>query len=253
MSITDIYAAQYPWRSWSELIIHLPNREGSTILDLGCGIGDLSRDLCERGANVIGVDANAEVIEYARSRGIKNSDFRVGDLVDLSCIQESVDGIWSSFAAAYFPNRLCEVLKTWNSKLNPGGWIALTEIDEMFGHEPFSVQTRQLLDGYVSDALANSRYDFCMGRKLAPSLIEAGFVVQQSVTVPDQEFSFSGQASQDVIAAWQARFDGMFLLKQFCGSEFDAVRDDFLNCLRSDHHSSKSTVCFCLGVSENQK
>lgn len=251
MSIAEIYAAQYPWRSWNELLRHLPNLEDSTILDLGCGIGDLSRDLCARGAYVIGIDANVEVIEHARDRGIRNADFRVGDLGDLDCVNEPVDGIWSSFAAAYFPNRLVEVLKIWNAKLNPGGWIALTEIDEFFGHEPIADETRRFLDAYTDDALMNSRYDFRMGRKLSRSLVEAGLIVSQSLTVTDLEFSFSGPASPDVVAAWQTRFDSMFLLKQFCGNEFDGVRDDFLNCLRSDRHESQSTVCFCLGIKEN--
>jgi SAM-dependent methyltransferase len=44
-------------------------RPGETVLDVGCGKGELAHDLAERaGANVTGIDVNAEALAFARSR-----------------------------------------------------------------------------------------------------------------------------------------------------------------------------------------
>lgn len=49
----------------------LAPKSGETILDLGCGDGALTVKLVEAGANVIGVDGSAEMIEAAKTLGLK--------------------------------------------------------------------------------------------------------------------------------------------------------------------------------------
>ena len=43
---------------------------GELILDVGCGDGALTAKIAEAGANVIGLDSSAEMVEAARARGI---------------------------------------------------------------------------------------------------------------------------------------------------------------------------------------
>ncbi|HET7435321.1 MAG TPA: class I SAM-dependent methyltransferase [Thermoanaerobaculia bacterium] len=63
---------------------HLKVAPGTSVLDLGCGIGRWSRQLAERGANVVGVDVAPAMIEEARRRSAGYSiDYRVADLRDL--------------------------------------------------------------------------------------------------------------------------------------------------------------------------
>src|SRR5215218_6785198 len=99
----------------------LPKVDGQVVLDLGCGIGDLASELSTRGAKVIGVDGNEEFVKHARSRGITNAEFRVGQLGSYADPSLRADGIWSSFTAAYFP-ALTETLRAWRDNLRPGGW-----------------------------------------------------------------------------------------------------------------------------------
>lgn len=47
---------------------YLNPRSGETILDLGCGTGDLTKEISLLGATVIGVDSSAEMIATARSK-----------------------------------------------------------------------------------------------------------------------------------------------------------------------------------------
>jgi hypothetical protein len=59
--------------------------------------------------------------------------------------------------------------------LKPEGWTAVTEIDDLFGHEPLSARTKALLGAYCDDALVTGRYDFRAGRKLKSCLERSGF------------------------------------------------------------------------------
>ena len=242
-TVIDEYSRQYQWRSWPIVFDAMPNCDGQTVLDLGCGIGDLAVDLAKRGAHVIGIDANEDFLQLARRRAIRNAEFHAANLRSFSEPNLKVDGIWSSFTAAYFP-AFDETLSAWAKFLHPGGWIVLTEIDDLFGHKPLSERTRLLLEDYAKDSLSNSRYDFHMGRKLADALRRAGFVVSDDISLPDTELSFKGAARPDVLAAWRSRFDRMNMLRTFCGDEFEAVRDDFLNCLaREDHRCTANVRC----------
>ena len=251
MSLASHHRRQYGWREWPAIFAELPSVEGQTVLDLGCGVGDQAAELVARGAHVVGVDVNEELLGEARSRGLAGAEFRTADLRAPLDLGKAADGIWSSFAAAYFPD-LSAVLEIWKRGLRPGGWIALTEIDDLFGHEPLGARTRALLEGYAREALAAGRYDFHMGSKLEEHLTHAGFSVSRELALADQELSFTGPARPEVIEAWRARLEGMRLLCEFCGRNFEQVRDDFLGCLaRADHRSTARVVC-CIAAQAPQ-
>lgn len=62
-------------RSWS----------GASVLEVGCGPGDLSEALARVGGQVVGVDRSKRMIGYAKGRfgGVENLAFRLGDATDL--------------------------------------------------------------------------------------------------------------------------------------------------------------------------
>ncbi len=237
---------QFAWRSWATILEEIPLTPGQSVLDLGCGIGALAAELAARGARVTGVDMNPDLLATAVARNIPGVDFRLGNLREPSNLSQSYDGLWCSFTAAYFPD-LTSMLKPWLQTLRPNAWVAVTEVDDLFGHRPLTVRTQELLDGYVRDAIAANRYDFRMGGRLTEWLLNLGCRVERIFTVPDQELSFTGPARPDVLEAWQARFDRMQLLQDFCGAEFDEVRNDFLACLTRPDHVSTAQVCCCIG------
>ena len=60
---------------------------GQTLLDAGCGTGALSIEAALRGADVVGIDVAANLIDVARERSAEvyapgNIDFRVGDMLE---------------------------------------------------------------------------------------------------------------------------------------------------------------------------
>jgi SAM-dependent methyltransferase len=245
MGVLDQYRAQLPWRDWPTAFAALPPLKGQRVLDLGCGIGDQAAELVARGATVIGIDGLGEALEEARARGLERATFLQHDLRELPALDAPADGIWSSFAVAYFPD-LVPVLRAWARALAPGGWIALTEMDDFFGHEPLSDRTRELLASYADESRAAGRYDFHSGRGLDAALTAAGFTIERSLELPDAELAFDGPARPEVVEAWRTRLEQMKLLHQHCGKAFEAVRDDFLACLGRPDHRSTCRVCFRL-------
>ena len=64
----------------------------------------------------------------------------------------------------------------------------------------------------------------------------------------DRELSFEGPALPEVLEAWRLRFERMKLLRDFCGADFEPVRDEFLQCLARVDHRSRAKVHFCLAT-----
>ena len=251
MSLVDEYRRQARWRPWASILGALPSMEGQTVLDLGCGVGDQSAELAARGARVLGIDGNPEFLRAAHSRRLRDAWFVQGDLRRALPLRGTVDGVWSSFSVAYFPD-FEPTLASWTGTLRPGGWIALTEIDDFFGHGPVGDATRALLAAYARDAMDAGRYDFHMGSKLARHLEAAGLTVDRTLTVEDQELSFDGPALPEVIAAWRARLDSMRLLHDHCGPRFEEVREDFLACLARPNHQATARVHCCIATRQGR-
>jgi SAM-dependent methyltransferase len=247
MSLADEYECQSRRRAWTEVIDALPITPGQTVLDLGCAVGAQSALLAARGCRVVGCDANHALLDVARSRGIEGARFLQVDLRDLGGIEVKADGLWCSYTAAYFVD-FPPVLAHWMTKLRPGAWVALVEVDDLFAHAPLDAEARSIVEGYVEHALAAGRYDFCKGRRLADEMRQAGLVVTHEMTVNDPEFTQSGALPAEIVEAWRARLDRMRLLQEHCGARWDQVRAAFLACLRSDGHSSGTTVRGCIGV-----
>lgn len=238
MSLAREYKRQFGWRPWPVILDALPPLQGATVLDLGCGPGDLAAELHARGAH-------EELLREARSRNLTNAEFRAADLRHLPDLEVEADGIWCSFAAAYFPE-LPDVLPLWSRPVMPGGWVAITEVDDLFGHEVLSEATRKLFEAYADQSLALGRYDFRMGRKLEGYLEAAGFQVLQTLAPSDAELSFSGPAAPDVLDAWRDRFARLKMLQSFLAEDFQRIRDEFLACLERPDHASTAQVRCCI-------
>lgn len=85
-----------PGRSWQALshalIALVPPL---TIVDLGAGEGTLSQLLAKRAKKVIAVDNSSKMVEFgsklAKKHGVKNLEYRLGDIVDPPIANNSVD------------------------------------------------------------------------------------------------------------------------------------------------------------------
>lgn len=91
-------------------------RTGEQVLDIGCGIGEVARDVAERaGVDVVGVDLNAQSIAAAKSRNAHpRVEYRVGDALEV-LPERPFDVIILSNVLEHLPGRpqfLQKVIKT---------------------------------------------------------------------------------------------------------------------------------------------
>jgi SAM-dependent methyltransferase len=242
-SLVDQYQRQARWRRWSEALSLLPIERGQRVLDLGCGVGEIAGRLHQLGAEVVGVDANEELLSAARL-SYPDVCFKCADIRQLAPETVGmVDGIWASFVAAYFPD-LAPTLARWSACLRPGGWMALVEMDDLFGHEPFPNEFRDDIARFHKEAKRAGRYDFEAGRTLAGAARAIGLEPLHESVLADDELSFAGAAKPDVLEAWRNRLERMGGLKAFLRDRFTSFADAFAATLCSEQHSSRTRVIY---------
>jgi trans-aconitate 2-methyltransferase len=95
-----------------------------SVVDLGCGPGDLTLTLAERwpGARITGIDAAREMIQHARAHGGR-ALFEVGDVRDWQPGPE-VDVLITNATLQWVPGHE-QLLARWAAQLRTGAWIAM--------------------------------------------------------------------------------------------------------------------------------
>lgn len=244
MSLVEEYRRQFLWRDWPRALALCPIARGQHILDLGCGPGDLSAELAARGLTVTGIDRDPELLAAARTC-VPDAHFQQQDLSALALPTAAFDGIWCSFTAAYFVD-FTTTFARWCTFLKPNAWVCLIDIDDLLGHEPRSVATRDSIERFYHDAFERHRYDFRTGQRLAATLETQGFHVA-TTELADRELAFDGPASPEVLKAWRARFSRMVGLKTFLGGDFADFTDGFIGALESHQHRALCKVMCCVG------
>lgn len=121
-----------PGRSWkglAEMLLKL--LPPLVIADLGAGEGTVSLMLAQRAKQVIAVDNSEKMIEYgsgiARRNGVKNLEYRLGDLEELPLATGEVDLalFHQSLHHAMHPKKAVE--EAWRI-LRPGGRIVVLDL-----------------------------------------------------------------------------------------------------------------------------
>ena len=115
----------------------LAPQAGERILDLGCGDGALTARLEELGCEVVGVDADPDMIRAARARGL---DARLADGAALP-FRDEFDAVFSNAALHWMKKDPDAVVAGVASALRPGGRF----VGEFGGHGNVAAITVALL------------------------------------------------------------------------------------------------------------
>ena len=186
-----------------------------TVLDVGCGVGDLTErltGLVPQG-RVLGVDADPSMVEQASRRSRPGLDFAVAPAQDLTAVagDASVDLVVSTACLHWLPGpeqprALGELARV----LRPGGTLRID-----MGGDGQIARTRELLDG-VSESMGGpaSPWFFPTPEQYALLLAQAGFDVEggrvrllrQRRPVPD-EASVLGWLRSQILIAYTAAMD----------------------------------------------
>lgn len=152
---------------------------GMTVLDVGCGVGDVSflvARMVGREGSVLGIEQAANSVETARARaveiGLDNVAFEQADLAKFAT-ERRFDAIVGRFVLAYVPDRAA-ALRGLASLANPGGIIAFQEIDvvEIAQEPPSDLFT--LARRCVVEAFTATGAEPAMGTRLYAAFVEAG-------------------------------------------------------------------------------
>jgi trans-aconitate 2-methyltransferase len=108
-------------RPFHELAARIAAHDPVSVLDMGCGPGNLTQTLASRwpGARLHGVDSSPEMIEEARAK-TSGVTYEVGDATRYE-VPEEVDVIVTNAVLQWVPGH-DELLRGW---VRPGRWIAM--------------------------------------------------------------------------------------------------------------------------------
>ncbi|WP_067502862.1 trans-aconitate 2-methyltransferase [Actinoplanes sp. TFC3] len=111
-------------RPFFDLVNRVAAEQPRSVVDLGCGPGELTATLAERwpSARVSGIDSSAEMI--GKSRAYRDSvAFRVGDLAEWHP-EADTDVVVTNAALQWVPGHQ-ELLRGWVHELPAGAWLAM--------------------------------------------------------------------------------------------------------------------------------
>jgi len=156
---------------------------GRRVLDLCCGQGNASDELVRAGAEVIGLDFSAAMLEMARER-VPDADFVEGDAMDMPFVSESFDGVVCGFGILHTPEPR-RVLAEVRRVLRDGGRFSYSNWDEhpesalayVFG------AVGEHGDPSVTLPPGTGPTEFAKPEVAHPALERAGFVDVESETV----------------------------------------------------------------------
>jgi trans-aconitate 2-methyltransferase len=154
-------------RPFVELLARVAAERPESVVDLGCGPGNLTALLVERwpDARVVGLDSSPEMIEKARAT-TPAVDFRVADLRDWAAGgAEQVDVLVSNATLQWVPGHL-DLLSHLVDRVVPGGWLAF-QVPGNFGEPSHTIRTElaaeppyaQALERHTADVAVPSSHD----------------------------------------------------------------------------------------------
>ena len=153
---------------------------GSTVLEVGCGVGAQTVTLARRSpdARFTSIDVSAASLAEARQKidgaGITNLEFRQADIFALPFAAESFDHVFVCFVLEHLARPL-DGLRILKGVLRPGGTITVIEGDHGSTYfYPDSSAAHAAIDCLV-ELQRRAGGNSLIGREVYPLLVEAGF------------------------------------------------------------------------------
>lgn len=179
---------------------------GSSILEVGCGVGSQTITLAQRSPNAsfTAIDVAAESLAAAQRRahaaGLPNVEFRRADIHALAGDSATFDHVFVCFVLEHLDDPVA-ALQVMRGLLKPGGSITVIEGDHGSAFfAPDSAAARAAIDCLV-ELQRRAGGNGLIGRRLYPLLTEAGYV---SVSVRPL-FVYADESHPDLVDAFTLR------------------------------------------------
>jgi SAM-dependent methyltransferase len=186
-------------------------KTGDVVIDLGSGAGNdafIARHETGQTGKVIGIDFTPAMIEKARSnseaRGLKNVEFRQGDIENMPVTDNTADVIVSNCVLNLVPNKdavFKEILRV----LKPGGHFSISDI-VLVGELPVQIQNAaEMYAGCVAGAIQKDEYLQLID---ASGFKNVTLQKEKVITIPDD--ILSNYLSSEQIASFKQSGTGIF-------------------------------------------
>jgi ubiquinone/menaquinone biosynthesis C-methylase UbiE len=153
---------------------------GMRVLDVGCGVGDVSllaASLVGPSGAVVGIDSDARSLELARERtaaaGYSQVTFQQSDLRELP-VEQPFDAVVGRFVLMYLGD-VAQALRQLAAHVRPGGVVAFQEFQ--FDYTPFTYPHAPLVDQcrtWMLETFQRAGMDTQMAMKLHSMFLRAG-------------------------------------------------------------------------------
>ena len=119
----------------------------AAVVEIGCGLGRLTRALAARAASVVAVDVSPEMLASAQEHnpGLAGVTWRLGDGESLPGVEDaSADGVFSHVVFQHVPSAEITYgyVREMGRVLRPGGWAAFQVSDDPAVHRPEPLRRR---------------------------------------------------------------------------------------------------------------
>ncbi|HWK44541.1 MAG TPA: class I SAM-dependent methyltransferase [Stellaceae bacterium] len=173
---------RYQRQKYERMISMLPGRRYHDVLDIGCGLGVLARQLAPFGDTVLGLDISRNAVTEARERSLSfdNLEFAHADVMDFDARERRFDLIVLADTLYYLSPLSDDRLKTIAAKMQdllaPGGVLLLVN-HFFFTVDPASRMTRHIHNSFRWAAglnqIAEHKRAFFLATLLEKSSLEA--------------------------------------------------------------------------------
>lgn len=171
------------------------------VVEIGCGIGRITRALAERAASVSGLDVSAEMVRQCQEAlgEFDNVDVLLGNGHDLSGIADaSADVVYSFIVFQHIPDptTTCEYIRDIGRVLRPGGWTVfqVSEMPEIhrrerwIGTENLGTRLRRLTHRAPRGLLAPEWLGSAVSRRELLNALGQGGLVLDGTVGDDTQF-----------------------------------------------------------------
>ena len=179
-AIADTYAKCYSEIEYCKAYIDefIASLAGKKVLDIGCGAGQITGYLTQRGIGAIGIDFSEELLKIAK-HNFPNSKFILADICDYEQ-KEQVDGIITKDVLFHLSDEnLIQVLQKFRRMLKPNGNLCIImDMPKEAGEQIF---VEELDDKY------QIYYNYLSPEKLKDLLEKTGFNIENIQLVKDND------------------------------------------------------------------